>query len=285
MAVKSFQSLLTEDELLEKIHKQRMEIAAARQPRHQGIWTRLDDVLRDIGKMHPYSLCDEHYDVLLKEDKFAVGGYGLSAALPGVEYLYRVNGVNKLRTYSKGWRDRGEEGISDTELFGIMIDEAAKTGGWLKLTSYAQGDFCNPRKMSWWTSLELPPNQPEKIVQGLSHCGIPSNWMTRYSVVMRCKPANLRMGDFLHVPTVIDAFDLEIFHPTCDAHRPECGVAIYLQNAGALQEGTQEFVLQPIRVEEIEIFPVEITDQLKDTMGVPLNVLLHHSLLDYYMNF
>jgi hypothetical protein len=136
--------------------------------------------------------------------------------------------------------------------------------------------------MSWCTGLELPPADPEQIVQRLSQCGIPNSWITQYSVVMRCQPAKLKSGDFLRVPTVIDAFDLEIFHPTADSRKPGAGVAIHLQRSGTLQEGAKEFILQPLVVEEIEVCPVEITDRVKTAIGVPLDTVLRGSLLDYY---
>ncbi len=277
-----FASSPSEEALQMGIHSIRQVISNARQPRHRSGMDRLQQHLATFGISHPYGLNDEQFESLLEmEIAFRAGGIGLPATIPGQDFIYRLSGVTKVKKYVELWRDRYEAHTQDDELFGVIYDQFIKRGDWLPLSDYASGLYRSPREISWWTSLELPTNDPKTLLSKVSQCGIPSNWISKWSLVLRCR-LQLDRGNSARVPTALDGFDSEIFHPTIDEHTPAAGVAIHLDTLGRVRSGTNEFVLQPIPVDHVEVWPVLIGDEAKKTAGIPLNFVLRKSLVNYY---
>lgn len=263
----------------------RQLIAGVRQPRHQGKITQLGAQLRNLPRpdQHPYDLNDENFEMLLgMEAAFREGGAGLPATVPDQDFIYRLSAAAKVRSYSEVWRDGYEEYIDDERLFGAIHWQYRRTRDWIPLREYADGSYRSRRQITWWTSLELRADEPEDVVRKVSQCGIPIDWINKWSLVLRCRVEHLARVRAACVPSVLDGFDSEIFHPTIDDDTPPAGIAIDLDGPTTITAGVSEFVLQPISVDQIDVLPVVIDDEVKRAAGVRLDARLRESLVDYY---
>lgn len=265
---------------LSVIYQLRRELSLRLQPRHGPDLLELHgQVPEAVGHSYELGTALGHFLTL---PAYVQGSGGLPATLPEDGYLYRLTSLVRL-TQDAEWIFF-RPGFEDVETIRLrpepLADELARRsrGGWLRLRTFATGEMAGPRRFTWWTSAILDPRE---IIAGMHRLGVPNNWLVRSSVLLRCPVSAVAAGRAARVPTVLDAFESPIFHPTADAGNPASGVTIDLTQA-ALRAGEDEYVLEPLAVDEIEIWPLAVTDAMKDLRDVRLGTDLYNRLVTYY---
>lgn len=205
--------------------------------------------------------------------QFAAGGTGLKAHYSG-QFLYRISGIRKLVNFTQ-WRSPHPY-YTDDDIW-LRLKLRSDVDGWLPLSEYAEGALTGPRQITWWTDSD--PSATDIICAG-HLIGLPNDWMAKYSVILRCRINSLTT---FAVPSVIDAFDGEIFHPTLDKRMPNEGVTINLEDLNHLGPGAREFVLGEISVGEVMFQPVLVDLTLRRKHTVRLNSILRTRLEEYYL--
>jgi hypothetical protein len=240
---------------LKDLHFLRQDKGEHRQPTFGPGLRVLDTVIRRHGSDHPYELRrDEMFD-LMNNPSFAQAGEGSVAPIPSTQYLYRISSISKIQNYSMGW-------ISATPrrddqpwvVFRIWNREVDRTGDWLQFSKYAGGLFESPRGITFWSSRELRAAQFTSLLQDISAIGIPNSWLEEYCAILRCDVSGF--GIKPRIPTVLDAFNSHIFHPTREADSPNSGMAIKLSLSETLTLGHEEFVLRGVDTSAIDVYPV-----------------------------
>lgn len=208
---------------------------------------------------HPYRLSAHQIEELMNIPNFSHGASGKGAVLPNQEYLYRISTITRLLSYTTGWHSASprKEDLPWVA-FRFFEAEMSRTKRWLPLAQYAGGRFSSPRGFSFWSSQELPLGPLSLLLENAHRVGVPNDWLDEVCVLMRCRTNHLKSENLSHIPTVVDGFDSHIFHPTKEAERPTCGVAINLKLSSSLSTGRDEYVLGPIQTDAIEVFPVQI---------------------------
>jgi hypothetical protein len=269
-------------DLFEMLHQLRQDIGARRQPTFANSLSALGQTLYDVDARHPYRLRLQQIQKLMQIDSFRTGATGLSVTLPEQEYLYRISPIQKVLSYTTQWTSpypRKED--QPWVAFQIWKNEINRTRGWLPLAKYASGSFASPREFSFWTSQELSPADMSRLVEDIHALGIPNDWLNEYCVLMRLRVQSLQSANGLCVPTVLDAFDSPIFHPTRESDNPNGGIAIKLDLSSRLSSGYAEFAIGRIDVSAIDIYPVQIPDDEVEFI-VSTNPVLLVSLKNYY---
>lgn len=238
----------------------RRRIDCKRQPRHSEALEDLNDLLGTLELSHPYELEIEHIKEFMKKDAYANGCRGLRATIPKINYLYRIAGVKSVTdNVSELVWDGLTPDSNDIEIWNAIngdpefeeTDEPA-VGRWRSLARYAQGRLTGYRGYTWWTSRRL---SPENVVCWAHALGRYNDNVAVYALLLRCPVSSLLPGDFVFVPTMLDAFDQEIFHSTVDKESPGSGITINLEDSANLDRGDPEYTLGPIAVESVEIMP------------------------------
>jgi hypothetical protein len=216
---------------------------------------------------------------LKKNPAFGVGGEGKQVEPPSQEYLYRLTSIY---TVKKMWKDPVKRVLPDGEIFAEVETDYNRRGTWLPLRDYAEGALKNDRWFTWWTNLAL---RPEDLLRGAHQIGLPSTWVAEEALLLRCPTTFFSREYLLHVPTVLDAFESEVFHPTESSKNPMCGHTICLNQTSplALADEVNEYVAEPVDVEYIEFIPVLVTSAMREQPHVVrLNSDLRRLLEDYY---
>jgi hypothetical protein len=258
-----------------ELHKLRQKLALARQRGHASALGELQSLLAQMGLKHPYALSDQQIDSLMNVPDFASGGAGPFASESDREFVYRISGIRKVVKFTDWFRPfrlRNDDDIWNE----LKSDFDAPE--WLRLDNYARGALSGPRRFTWWTDLDVLSTN---IICGAHSMGLPNDWVSKYSLIMRCPIAAIPGRD-VRVPTVIDAFDSEVFHPTVDANLPTSGIAISLDGAGPLSTGAREFVLLDIDVRQIEFQPILIDQSIRDRHLIELDANFRTRLQSYY---
>lgn len=238
------------------LHNMRQRIGTNRQPRHDRDLKDLDSELQAMKIQHPYSLNREQIERLMTKDSFRQGGRGLPAEIPDQGFLYRLCNVRSVVRYTT-WVSVPTVHDNDEDVWRRLKNDYDSNQEWLPLNRYAQGVLTGHRGFTWWTNLKA---LPDDVLSGAHTIGMPNDWIPVYAVVLRCPVSYL--GPFTHVPTVLDGFSSEIFHPTIDNDNPPVGLTISLEHSHILREGSSEFVLGSLEVEPIEMRPVLIDSNM-----------------------
>jgi hypothetical protein len=257
-----------------QIHKLRQNLGATRQPPFASRLSALQHLLIDLGLEHPYSLSREHLQAMMMDATFARGGGGLNASYEG-QFVYRLCGVRKVVDFTD-WQ-RPHRYYTDDDIW-LRLRNDFEMAGWLQLQDYAAGVLSGPRMVTWWTDADFLSTN---IICGAHLTGLPNDWVAKYSLVLRYPTDKLLTHSFL-VPSVLDAFDGEIFHPTVNNDSPTAGWTINLDANGALTIGAREFVLLDVDVKNITFQPVLIDSGIRRMHTVALDSLLRERLETYY---
>jgi hypothetical protein len=250
-----------------RIHSLRQAAGASRQPAHADALDSLQQVLESFGLEHPYALEREPLEGLMSSEFFARGGERLAAASSGARFLYRLCALRKVVGYADWVTASDKERTVDDLWLTLKLDSDA-SGGWIPLSRYARGLLTGPRGFTWWTLLNLFGTN---LICGAHAIGLPNDWLTKYSVILRYPLERAAAGDSIFIPTVLDAFDGEIFYPTESETKPSAGSAISIEHSAALESGADEFVLVDVDVEAVEFIPVFIDLRMKESHPVNLD--------------
>ena len=240
------------------LHLLRQSIGYKRQPPHELDLRELHQAVADLGYTHPYEL---EYDarVQLQESKpaYRQGGRGISAVLNASDRLYRISSARALITGVSDLRLGGITKDDNDEVIWNALNEPRYTGNWRSLSRYSRGTLTGRRGISWWTTLTL---DPRSIVAGGLQMGMYAIWIPRYAVILR-----LSIDELIKplIPTVLDAFDQEVFRPARYSDNPIAGTTISLKQSGNLVDGTTEFILLNVPVEQIELIPVLVNAPMR----------------------
>jgi len=258
-----------------ELHRLRQAIALARQSTHASSIGDLQSLLEQLGLKHPYALAIEQIEELMSVPAFAHGGEGSFASVSESEFVYRISGIRKIIGFTDWYRPfrlRNDDDIWNE------LRSAFDGHEWLRLDAYARGSLSGPRGFTWWTDLDVLSTN---IICGAHSMGLPNDWVSKYSLILRCPIAAIPGRD-LRVPTVLDAFDSEIFHATIDAESPTSGIAVSLDGADPLSTGAHEFVLLDVDVKQIEFQPILIDRSIRDRHLVDLDANFRVRLQKYY---
>jgi hypothetical protein len=241
------------------LHKIRQCISNQRQPSLVSKLGVLDKVLKKLKLPHPYKLSSRHWQEILKEKALKEGGAGLIADPPSKEFLYRFCAiktlVNKKNKETAKWKDPIFGAQDSVRIHEKLMGKSLNGQQWLPLSDYLEGSLAGPRQITWWTSFEIPE---QDIVCSVQKLGL--LWVGPHSVVLRCPIKYVKERQLARVPTALDAFDSEVFHPTKEQDEPKSGVTISLEHSEALEEGADEFVLGPIDVKQVNMIPVLLNE-------------------------
>jgi hypothetical protein len=237
------------------LHDARQRIGSKRQPTHARDLQELEDILVSLRLSHPYELAYDEKVQLETKPAFSKGGQGPTATLVGKQHLYRICGAKGLALGVTDLKLGGITHLDNDDVLWNGFNDLADPLRWRALSRYASGTLTGRRGISWWTSLRL---RPSDLAVGAYQIGMYDMWIPVYALLLRC-PVDFVVSKGLSlVPSVLDAFDQEVFHPTRYADNPESGITISLEHAGALKKGVSEFILGPLEVDKIEILPVLI---------------------------
>ena len=261
-----------------KLYDVRCRIGPERQPRHAARFAELCGELLKTGMAHPYALNSTAIATLMACPAFAQGGNGLTARPPASGHLYRMTGVMKLVRYTD-WTAVPNQDNNDDEIWRELAADHLSRGDWLPLSSYARGHLRGFRGVTWWTTREdLVPN-PVPVAHSL---GIPNDWIPTYAVVLRCPVDGIHSIAKLTVPDILDGFVQEVFHPTRDSESPAAGVTIRLRPGDEPGEGADEYLAEPVPVEHVTMWPLQITPEMRADHPVWLGPALWEALYRYY---
>lgn len=262
------------------LYNLRRDIAENRQKDHFPLYEELHEFLTSLKKDQPYDLGFE-----IKKEFEALGFYvdeafGRPAHITNRDdFLYRICSIVDIVN--------GTEWLKDEETDVANWDQVYKksNGGWMPLSKVASGIYkCQPRHFSWWTTLPL---SRQDVIPSAHRIGMTNDWVATQCVILRCPVKHVNEYNLAYVPSVIDAFMQMIFHPTRDATSPPHGITIDLSMYPlTLCPGTDEIVLSKVRVDKIEVLPVNME---KDDRKGQLKVLsdcptFRDMLKNYYEN-
>ena len=242
------------------IHSIRQSKGSIRQPPHSDDLRELHDFLVDLGEPHPYELPYDSRVALETKESYAQGGRGLSASILPSGFLYRISSAKSVAYAVDDLRLGSVTKEDPDSVIWNSFNDISDPDIWRRLNRYAEGELIGRRGITWWTSLALGKTN---IVAGAYKMGMYDLWVPVYTLLLRCPVSYILAHGNLLVPTVLDAFDQEVFYPTQYSDTPTCGISVSLENSGALAEGTAEFILGPVPVNEIEVLPVFIDGAMR----------------------
>jgi hypothetical protein len=247
-----------DEELLANIYALRLEIAMRRQSRHRELLVQLESLISEVSLPHPYALSGPVFGKLSGTDVFAEGSFGLEADPPEAEFLYRLCSLQSVIDFTD-WKADAGGNEPPGRIFNRLETEAGPDpSDWLPLGDYTDGGSLGGYLgITWWTSLSM---SPAEVVVAAQRLGLVLKG--EYKLLLRCSVEYVRRERLARVPTVLDAFASEIFHTTDDARGPKHGVTISLESLQDLQEGADEFVIGPVDVSQVQVFPVRVTEDM-----------------------
>ncbi|HYP28213.1 MAG TPA: hypothetical protein VE262_15970, partial [Blastocatellia bacterium] len=106
----------------------------------------------------------------------------------------------------------------------------------------------------------------------------------KYALLLRCPVKYINSNNLARIPTTIDGFISEVFHPTIDANTPLSGITINLDSypRSSFKSGYAEFTLIALDVNELEFLPILIDNSARMSHDLMLNSILRDQLMDYY---
>jgi len=251
---------------LENLYKIRQEKGKKRQKRHEELLDELHDKIQPL--LHPYAVEEKERDRFYASLRTARDEEGNAAYYSGSKgyeakvdstYIYRITTAYQLATrFQADWIFTEINLSIENREFVFnerFLEEVAKYEDWIPLSLVAKGNLKYPRNFSFWTSHEYDRND---ILVESFRAGLASDWFDRLIVVLRCDIEDAKELKIC-VPTVIDAYDQPIFHPTeeNEASPPIFGTAINI-NETPLCLGYPEFVVGEISVDKIKFIPCKL---------------------------
>ena len=244
------------------LYRTRQKIDSSRQDTWLADLARLNVILSSLKTTHPtlthpYQLETEQRLEFYGDPAFANGGQGRIADIPDGLELYRLSSVQSLAANVSELKlgDITKDSPPD-DLWTAFNDGSAATGDWRPLIDYAGGVLTGYRGFTWWTSLPL---SPDNIICMAHRLGLYGLDVSPQSVLLHYPGSDLRAHGLARVPTVLDAFDKEVFHSLRDSEPPTAGVTISLESSSKLVPGAPEFVLGAINiVPQIKMLPIRI---------------------------
>jgi hypothetical protein len=237
------------------IFRFRLRMARRRQRRHFRELLQLARFLKQRDLPHPFTLHADHLEVLRELSCYQRVLAGLEVSCPVDRYLYRITTVGAL-TWSIAWNEQDSLPEEPKGPLWSRIKEASgEPPEWVPLRHFGSGAYEGRRGVSWWSTL---PNITDDLIRAAYRLGVASNYIGPNSVVLRVPAAS---GNVTRVPTVLDALDMPIFLPTRENDAPSSGITIDVGNNPDLAEGDAEYVLGPVPVDDIEIFPVLVDER------------------------
>jgi hypothetical protein len=262
---------------LQTIHRLRQEIGLNRQIRHEKEMNIIDNILFEASLLHPYSFNNKLKNRFFEEGWYFNGSKGFKATI-NEDYAYRISNISKITNAVSEWYGSLLTSKDPAKLFDVFNKDISKRKKWISLSNYANGIYSGPRNFTFWTNIEV---NSENILDVTRLIGYPSNWLSNYILIMRIKFDYFK-DIKIAVPTVLDSFDSEIFHPTEDKLNPNRGKTICLRKGEELTIGVDEYVIGKIPVEHIEISPVFISDRDIERKCIESNDNLWGALESYY---
>jgi hypothetical protein len=174
---------------------------------------------------------------------------------------------------TRNWR-KLRESVTEERAFTYLLKEQKQRGKWLPVSRYIGGYYSGLRNFTWWTTVEMPTT---KTMCTAHHLGLLNNNVGTEALILRCRADFIREKSLTYIPSTIDAFFSNIFYATQD--EADCGRAISVENPKQLRLGAEEFVSEPINIEEsgMELCPL----LLEDTHQVYLEDIFD-SLIRFY---
>jgi len=231
--------------LLKKIHQERTRIGNKQQPLFASDLDQLNSALAAHNMQHPFELDNSarlHLCSCCYSYANGAKHNGLSTNFKEA-YLYRYTSLASLTRYPS-WNTN----LIDIDNAFIELEEKVKKGDWYNLGNIISGFYKNRRGFSWWTNVY--PDTIEKLYA----LGLPFDWINEESVIMRIN-IDEHLKNVINIPSVIDGYDSPIFLPQQIDHK-SAGKTLNLNNNKTFSDGFDEYVLDEIDVNHIEIVPV-----------------------------
>jgi hypothetical protein len=257
------------------LHRLRQLLVSLRQPQHTDEFARLDSA---VATGNPYFLTETENDRLNFQ-----GGCGPAADLETCRYLYLLCSIKKLTLRARPWVGPVlADGKKDELWKRFRIDSLNSEDGWVALSRYCSGTYHPDRRIGWWTPFDLTTVPPR---EGALRIGLASNWHPVEGVILRCNVAALPLDMSTTVPSVVDAYISEIFHPCAYSTHPRHGLALDIRDPGNLAAREKEFVLGDLPAEAVDILPVEVRAaglHPQQALEKDLSIGLVEKLIVYY---
>jgi hypothetical protein len=227
-----------------ELYKTRLSFDSFCQPTLRLALEDCDAFVQSIPKMHPYSLSNGQCQALADHcNGYKCGCQGQLAVV--VEpFLYRITTMPSILG-----QNTPNSNLHSEELYEFFLSEFKSSTRWISLSRLIQGEYQGWRGFTFWTNLEFAPGD---LLSSAYKLGVPRNYISPRSVVLRCPSSLLRS----RIPTILDGYD---FPPFCAADHPNndgCGRAVDLTSPDTLRIGASEFVVGNIPSELIEFQPV-----------------------------
>jgi hypothetical protein len=278
---------------LRRLYKKRLAVGLRRQPSYRnelmGLHASLKAIRDNVSNLplsHPFRLKNHQMQELMRNMDYARGGRGEPANPRSCAYLYRITGIRKVvehTTWSHLPNRFPNRNHPDSKIFECIMDEYAIRGNrWLPLADYAKGNLGAKRKFTWWTNMLI---SNANVVCDAHTLGKVNYSIPKYALVLRVSVEAVRRLGLAYVPTPMDAFTSEIFHPAdfgVGPGSPDSGRTIDLEKRGPLVQGEEEYALRDVPVQEIEFYPVLIDRALRSRHVVKRNAKLWQLLEIYY---
>lgn len=243
-----------DDSDLLSIFRFRLLLARRRQRRHLRELVELARFLKRRNHRHPFTLPVDTLRELEEVPSYQRVLAGLDATCPADQFLYRITTVGAL-AWAISWNEM--ESLPEEPkgpLWSSLNDAAGLPPEWVPLRRFGSGFYKGRRGVSWWSTLS---DITDDLIRAAYRLGIAANYIGPNSVVLRV-PTSAVTG--ARVPTVLDALDMPIFLPTRESDVPSSGITIDVANNPNLAEGATEYVLGPVSVEDIEVFPILVDE-------------------------
>ncbi len=239
---------------LRELYRARLKLTRRRQASHRDRLVELTGFLRAEKLRHPFQFEAKHYLKLNQLPFFQTVLGGPRARCPNEGYLYRITNPMAVAQHTD-WRDPDTSPMHPVQkLWNRFVEEQDRhKGGWVPLRELAAGNLGGPRRFTWWTSLD---SVMEDLIYAAYRLGLDADSIPVSALVLRVPVEILKDREDLRVPTVLEAIDQVIFHPTRESDSPPAGVTIDLNDPESLADGAEEYVVGPLPVEEIHAYPV-----------------------------
>jgi hypothetical protein len=275
-------------ELYEQIYQIRKECGLQRQSNHLTDFQVLDDNLRNyIKQKHPYELTFLQKKSLEEQvQSYRQGGSGLPAKLDSEGYLYRIANQIDIFANTQIVNFSKEKIPVESAKLWNKLNHISKAGkDWLPLSDYGHKPYKTNNQISWWTHHQLDDSN-DNLIEKANRLGLFENWIANEIYLLRCKAHICANSSIASVPTIIDAYASSVFYTTEDSKNPVEGTTINLSQAPHLELGLSEIVLKEIDLNYIEIKPIRIESEHRQsrTHIASKNLKMLECLKSYYEN-
>lgn len=247
-----------------EIHNDRMKIGEKRQKIFQGDLYLLDKIIRNppIDLYHPFNMNRVQIEFIKNANiNFKNGAHGLNAEISNIDYLYRVCTIGSLAKIEYGWNESIVPLGSPEEMFKSLNEYKRKLKlNWINLSYFLPGLLPHPRNFTFWTSYEIS-NDLTSILESVFSLGIPSDWKSEFSLILRFKVSDI-ISSIIKIPSTIDGFNSIIFYPANITYQNK-GKTLNLNDSAKFSRGYSEFTCRDLPTRVIEFIPIQIVDNRK----------------------